>query len=51
MRLLAAAALTMLLFFPNPAEAQQIRRLCYYADNAPLSTLSKFDLLVFNSEC
>src|ERR1044072_7073967 len=50
MRLAAFTALTVLLFFPNPVQAQQIRWVCYYANSAPLSTLSKFDLLVFDSD-
>ena len=44
------AALAVHIFFPQPAQAQQLRWVCYYGSNAPLSKLSKFDLLVFDSD-
>src|ERR1700752_256390 len=50
MRLIAFTALLVLIVFPGPAQAQQVRWVCYYADSAPLSTLSKFDLFVFDSD-
>jgi uncharacterized protein (TIGR01370 family) len=36
--------------FTPMAQAQTLRWACYYASAAPLSTLSKFDLLVFDSD-
>jgi uncharacterized protein (TIGR01370 family) len=60
MRLLIAAALAVTMFFPDAAQSQQtpqplrqsrvFRWLCYYGSSAPLSSLSNFDLLVFDSD-
>lgn len=50
MRLLAAIALTAVIFFSKPVQAQQVKWVCFYGASAPLSTLSKFDLLVFDSD-
>jgi uncharacterized protein (TIGR01370 family) len=50
MRRISTAALALLFLFPSLAQAQQLRWACYYADSAPLSTLTKFDLLVFDSD-
>jgi endo-alpha-1,4-polygalactosaminidase (GH114 family) len=50
MRLPSFLAPLVLFFFPGLVHAQQIKWVCYYSDTAPLSTLSKFDLLVFDSD-
>jgi uncharacterized protein (TIGR01370 family) len=50
MRLPSFLAPLVLFFFPGLVQAQQIKWVCYYSDTAPLSTLSKFDLLVFDSD-
>jgi uncharacterized protein (TIGR01370 family) len=50
MRLLITAALVVMIFFPRAAQSQQLRWVCYYGSSAPFSTLSKFDLLVFDSD-
>jgi endo-alpha-1,4-polygalactosaminidase (GH114 family) len=39
-----------LFFFPSLIHAQQLKWVCYYSDTAPFSTLSKFDLLIFDSD-
>lgn len=39
-----------LFLFPSLVHAQQLKWVCYYADTAPFSTLSKFDLLIFDSD-
>jgi endo-alpha-1,4-polygalactosaminidase (GH114 family) len=50
MRRISAALLVLLLLFPLLAQAQQLRWVCYYAADAPVSTLTKFDLFVFDSD-
>ena len=49
-RSLLAAVITLLLVISAGAQTQQLRWVCYYADSAPLSVLTKFDLLVFDSD-
>ena len=50
MRLPAFLAPLVLFFFPGLLHGQQLKWVCYYADSAPLSALTKFDLLVFDSD-